>query len=40
MAIRGILYDNDGTLVDTHDLILSSMRYATRAVLGRVPTNG
>ena len=36
MAIRGILYDNDGTLVDTHDLILSSMRYATRAVLGRV----
>ena len=36
MAIRGILYDNDGSLVDTHDLILSSMRYATRAVLGRV----
>jgi len=36
MAIRGILYDNDGTLVDTHDLILESMRYATREVLGRV----
>lgn len=35
MAIRGILYDNDGTLVDTHDLILDSMRYATREVLGR-----
>ena len=36
MAIRGILYDNDGTLVDTHDLILDSMRYGTRTVLGRV----
>lgn len=36
MSIRGILFDNDGTLVDTYDLILSSMRYGTRAVLGRV----
>lgn len=36
MTIRGILYDNDGTLVDTHDLILESMRYTTREVLGRV----
>lgn len=36
MAIRGILFDNDGTLVDTHDLILDSMRYGTRAVLGRI----
>ena len=36
MAIRGILFDNDGTLVDTHDLILDSMRYGTRTVLGRV----
>lgn len=36
MAIRGILFDNDGTLVDTHDLILASMRFATREVLGRV----
>lgn len=34
--MKGILYDNDGTLVDTHDLILSSMRHSTRAVLGRV----
>lgn len=34
--IRGILFDNDGTLVDTHDLILSSMRYSTQKVLGRV----
>lgn len=36
MAIKGILFDNDGTLVDTHDLILSSMRHATRHVLNRV----
>ncbi len=36
MAIRGILYDNDGTLVDTHDLILESMRYTTSTVLGQV----
>ena len=36
MPIRGILFDNDGTLVDTHDLILDSMRYGTRTVLGRV----
>lgn len=33
-AIRGVLFDNDGTLVDTHDLILDSMRHATREVLG------
>ncbi len=32
--IKGILFDNDGTLVDTHDLILASMRYATTEVLG------
>ena len=31
---KGILFDNDGTLVDTHDLILSSMRHCTRTVLG------
>lgn len=35
MAIRGILFDNDGTLVDTHDVILLSMRYTTRKLLGR-----
>lgn len=34
--IRGILFDNDGTLVDTHDIILESMRYSTKNVLGRV----
>lgn len=33
-SIKGILFDNDGTLVDTHDLILASMRYATTEVLG------
>lgn len=33
-AIKGILFDNDGTLVDTKDLILASFRYATRTVLG------
>lgn len=34
--VRAILFDNDGTLVDTHDLILASMRHSTRTVLGRV----
>lgn len=34
--IKGILFDNDGTLVDTHDIILASMRHSTRTVLGRV----
>ncbi len=33
-AFRGVLFDNDGTLIDTHDLILDSMRHATREVLG------
>ena len=35
MGIRGILFDNDGTLVDTYELILSSYRHTTRKVLGR-----
>ena len=34
MSVLGILFDNDGTLVDTHDLILSSMRHTTQTVLG------
>lgn len=34
--MNAILFDNDGTLVDTHDLILASMRHSTRAVLGKV----
>ena len=33
--LQGILFDNDGTLVDTHDIILASMRYSTQAVLGK-----
>ena len=33
--VRGILFDNDGTLVDTHDIILASMRHCTRTVLGQ-----
>ena len=34
-TIRGILFDNDGTLVDTEQIILESFRYATRKVLGK-----
>ncbi|MGI6045358.1 MAG: HAD family hydrolase [Eggerthellaceae bacterium] len=33
--VYGILFDNDGTLLDTHDLLVSSMRYATQKVLGK-----
>lgn len=33
-AIRAVLFDNDGTLVDTHDLLLASFRHATTEVLG------
>jgi pyrophosphatase PpaX len=31
---KGVLFDNDGTLVDTYDLILASMRHGTKTVLG------
>lgn len=34
--IKGILFDNDGTLVDTHAIILASMRHSTRTVLGKI----
>lgn len=34
--MKAILFDNDGTLVDTRDIILASMRHCTREVLGRV----
>lgn len=34
-GLRGVLFDLDGTLVDTYDIILTSFRHATRAVLGR-----
>ena len=33
--IKAILFDNDGTVLDTHDLLLDTFRYATRTVLGR-----
>ena len=35
MPVRGILFDLDGTLLDTEGLILSSFQYATKKVLGR-----
>ena len=31
--VRGIMFDNDGTLVDTGQLILDSFRHATKTVL-------
>lgn len=33
--IHGVLFDADGTLIDTYDIILTSMRYAVNGVLGR-----
>ena len=33
-AVQAILFDLDGTLIDTIDLILASMRHATETVLG------
>ena len=35
MALKGIMFDNDGTIVDTYNLILLSMRHATESVLGQ-----
>jgi pyrophosphatase PpaX len=32
--VRAVLFDLDGTLIDTLDLILASMRYTTEKVLG------
>jgi pyrophosphatase PpaX len=32
--IKGLLFDLDGTLIDTVDLIVTSARHATKAVLG------
>lgn len=34
-AVKAVLFDLDGTLLDTHDLILASFRHATSEVLGR-----
>lgn len=36
-GLQGVLFDNDGTLVDTYQLLLVSFRYATQKVLGYVP---
>lgn len=33
--IKAVLFDNDGTLVDTYDLLLASFRHATSEVLGQ-----
>ncbi len=33
--IQGILFDEDGTLIDTYDIILASMRYTINDDLGR-----
>lgn len=33
-GVRGVLFDLDGTLIDSVDLIVSSFRHATREVLG------
>ncbi len=32
--LKAVIFDNDGTIADTYDLILESFRYATREVLG------
>lgn len=32
--IQSVLFDADGTLIDTYDIILTSMRYAVNDVLG------
>ena len=37
MTFAAILFDLDGTILDTTPLILSSLRYATGTTLGRVP---
>lgn len=34
-GIRAVIFDNDGTLVDTHDMILASFQHAMEEVLGR-----
>ena len=34
MNFKAILFDNDGTLVDTYDLLLESFKFATQEVLG------
>ena len=36
MQFETVLFDLDGTLIDSGDLILASFRHATRTVLGRI----
>lgn len=33
-GLKAVLFDNDGTLADTHDLLLECFRFSTREVLG------
>ena len=41
MRFETVLFDLDGTLIDSGDLILASFRHATRTVLGRtIPDDG
>ena len=35
MALTTILLDNDGTIVDTYNMILESFKHATQEVLGK-----
>lgn len=35
-GMKGVLFDNDGTLVDSREMLLATFRYATRTVLGRI----
>ena len=34
-GLKAVLFDNDGTLVDSRELLLASFHYAGPAVLGR-----
>lgn len=38
--IKGLVFDADGTLIDTYDIILASMRYAINEVLGLSLSDG
>ena len=40
VEIKGLLFDADGTLIDTYEIILTSMRYAVNGVLGRSLSDG
>ena len=34
-SLKAILFDLDGTIIDTHDAILASMQYTMRTILGK-----